>query len=215
MSGRLDPLKDGLQKSFDDLAPSFRPLGGVPRRMKGKQNDNRDGVDDVDRFDDKPDSPDAPKPKPKPKPEAPPIDRDRNPDWLNDRLDDPDLEFWRRRMAEGDQFNYQNHHRYPENEVTLTNDKRLDSYDPGDSIVSRKNTQLDGVKPETAKYYIDEILSKYSPGTGIKGRPDTLQGDLVLEVPVQNGDVPQAIIDHANSKNPPVVIRDVFGNEYN
>lgn len=213
MSGKFDPLKEGMQKSFDDLGPAFRPVGEIPRKLKGQQGTNRHGTESVDHFDDAPDAPAAPNPPSRP--EAPPIDRDRNPDWLNDRLDDPELEFWRRRMAEGDQFNYQNHHRYPQNEVTLANDKRLDSYDPGDSIVSRKNTQLDGVKPETAKSYIDEILSKYPPGTKIKGSSDTLQGDLVLEVPVQNGVVPPAIIDHANSKIPPVVIRDVLGNEYN
>ena len=164
-----------------------------------------------DAFDGKPDMPNAPD-----RPRNPPIDRDKNPDWLNDRLDDPSLEYWRRRMVEGDQFNYQNHQRYPQNEVTLDNGKRLDSYRPGEEIVSRKNSQLDGNTPkvDTAKRYIDEVLNKYAPGTGIKGGGD-LDGVPILEVPVQNGGVSQDIIDYANSKQPPVVIRDVLGNIYN
>lgn len=40
-------------------------------------------------------------------------------------------------------------------------------------------------------------------------------GTPILEVPVQNSPVPQSIIDHANSKDPRVVIRDVLGNVYN
>lgn len=172
-------------------------IGNVGRRTDG-----------IDVFDGKPDMPNGT--------QNPPIDRTRNPDWLNNRLDRDDLPFWRRRMAEGDQFNYQNHHRYPQNEVTLENGKRLDSYDPGVEIVSRKNTQLDGVKPETANSYIDEILNKYSPDERISGSDgEMLDGDLILEVPVQNGDVPQSVIDHANSKDPRVTIRDVLGNEYN
>ncbi|PVE96729.1 MULTISPECIES: hypothetical protein [unclassified Microbacterium] len=148
-------------------------------------------------------------------PGNPPIVRDRNPDWLNERLDRDDLPFWRRRMAEGDQFNYQNHHRYPQNEVTLGNGKRLDSYLPGEEIVSRKNTQLDSVRPETANSYIDELLNKYPPGTPIAGSPDVLSGQPVLEVPVQTDPIPQSVIDHANGKEPPVQIRDVLGNVYN
>ncbi|MEV8018421.1 hypothetical protein AB0O76_19195 [Streptomyces sp. NPDC086554] len=48
------------------------------------------------------------------------------PPWLRDR--------WRK----GDQFNRDNWHRYPQNEITLENGKRLDSYRPGKEIVSRK-----------------------------------------------------------------------------
>jgi hypothetical protein len=195
-----------LMRSVDDMPVHLRPLSDVLRGLGRQQRRNSDGVDSVDRIDGLPGNANSPR--------NPPIDRDRNPDWLNERLDRTDLPFWRRRMAEGDQFNYQNHHRYPQNEVTLGNNKRLDSYDPDVEIVSRKNTQLDSVRPETANAYIDEILSKYPPGTPINGGGE-LRGDLVLEVPVQNRDVPQSVIDHANSKNPPVVIRDVLGNEYN
>lgn len=189
-----------IMRALDDAPVHMRQLRDVVDGLKAKQIRNRDGVTSIDRID----TPGG----------NPPIDRSRNPDWLNERLDRDDLPFWRRRMAEGDQFNYQNHHRYPQNEVTLGNGKRLDSYVPGEVIVSRKNTQLDSVRPETANSYIDEILNKYAPGTPINGGGE-LDGDLVLEVPVQNGEVPQSVIDHANGKKPPVIIRDVLGNEYN
>lgn len=189
-----------------DGGMSSQRLRGMTDNLGLHIGDVNRRTDGIDVFDGKPDMPK--------KPHNPPIDRDRNPDWLNERLDRDDLPFWRRRMAEGDQFNYQNHHRYPQNEVTLGNGKRVDSYDPDVEIVSRKNTQLDGVQPQTATSYIDEVLSKYAPGTRINGGGE-LRGDLVLEVPVQNGSVPQEILDHANGKEPPVIIRDVLGNVYN
>lgn len=91
----------------------------------------------------------------------------------------------------------------------------MDSYRPGEEIVSRKNSQLDDNSPkiDTVKRYIDEILNKYAPGTGINGGGE-LDGVPILEVSVQNGDVSQEIIDYANSKQPPIVIRDVLGNVY-
>lgn len=196
-----DEIFRPIIRALDDAPVHMRQLRDVVDGMKAKQIRNRDGVNDIDRFD-------APS-------GNPPIDRSRNPDWLNERLDRDDLPFWRRRMAEGDQFNYQNHHRYPQNEVTLGNGKRLDSYIPGEEIVSRKNTQLDGVRPETANSYIDEVLNKYAPGTPIAGTDDVLRGQPILEVPVQNGPIPQSVIDHANGKEPPVQIRDVLGNVYN
>ncbi len=185
----------------------LKGFGGAKDKLHHLADNMNDHLDDIvkkvearDTFDGRPGNP--------------PIDRSRNPNWLNERLDSDDLPFWRRRMAEGDQFNYQNHHRYPQNEVALGNGKRVDSYDPGVEIVSRKNTQLGGVKPGTATAYIDEILNKYPPGTSINGGGE-LRGDLVLEVPVQQGPVPQSVIDHANGKEPPVTIRDVLGNVYN
>lgn len=196
-----DELIRPIIRALDDVPVHGRQLGELVRGLRTTQRRNRDGVNAVDRYIDTT--------------RNPPIDRSRNPQWLNDRLDRDDLPAWRRRMAEGDQFNYQNHHRYPENEVTLGNGKRVDSYDPDVEIVSRKNTQLDGVRPETAMAYIDEVGNKYAPGTPIKAGGQ-LDGDLVLEVPVQNsGSIPQAIIDHANGKTPPVIIRDVLGNVYN
>ncbi|MFT4214740.1 MAG: hypothetical protein QM622_08190 [Microbacterium sp.] len=198
--GNAGDIARPIIRALDDAPVSLRPLRELPEKLKLKKAGDRAGVHDIDTFDGKP--------------RNPPIDRSRNPQWLNDRLDRTDLPFWRRRMAEGDQFNYQNRHRYPQNEVTLGNGRRLDSYDPDIDIVSRKNTQFDSVRPETAKSYIDEILSKYPPGTPIKGG-GKLEGDLVLEIPVQNRPVPQEIIDHANGKEPQVLIRDVLGTVYN
>ncbi|MFT3797984.1 hypothetical protein [Microbacterium sp.] len=198
--GNAGDIVRPIIRALDDVPVNLRPIKDVIVKLKTKKTGDRTGVRDLDTFE----GPSG----------NPPIVRSLNPQWLNDRLDRKDLPFWRRRMAEGDQFNYQNRHRYPQNEVTLGNGKRLDSYLPGDEIVSRKNTQLDSVRPETAKSYIDEILSKYAPGTPISGGGE-LRGTPILEVPVQNGPVPQAIIDHANGKEPRVLIRDVLGTMYN
>jgi len=137
-----------------------------------------------------------------------------NPDWLNQRLADPDLPFWKRRIAEGQEFNYDNHYRYPQNEVRTSDGKYLDSYDPPYEIVSRKHTQLDDVKPETAMRYLDEIKNKYWPGTSTPGGGE-LRGQPYLEVPAQNGPIPSEVIEYANSFDPPIIIRDPSGHEYN
>ncbi|MDR6865506.1 hypothetical protein J2Y69_000088 [Microbacterium resistens] len=137
----------------------------------------------------------------------------RNPEWLNDLLAREDLPPWRKRVAEGQQFNYQNHHRYPHNELQLGNNKVLDSYVPGKEIVSRKNTQLADIRLETGKEYIDEMLRKYPPDSPIKGG-GILDGDLILEVPVQDRGISKELLEHAASKEPPVIIRDVQGNIY-
>ncbi|MGP3989049.1 WXG100-like domain-containing protein [Streptomyces sp. 3N207] len=118
----------------------------------------------------------------------------------------------------GNEFNRANHHRYPHNEVHLSNGKQLDSYRPGEEIVSRKHTQLSDILSSTAKGYIDEIPSKYGPDTVIRsdkypdldGQP--LTGSMILEIPVQKGPIPPDIIAHARAKD--VVIRDVNGHVY-
>ncbi|PPG74786.1 T7SS effector LXG polymorphic toxin [Rathayibacter rathayi] len=137
----------------------------------------------------------------------------RNPDWLNDLLARDDLPPWRTRVAEGQQFNYQNHHRYPVNELQLGNNKVLDSYIPGKEIVSRKNTQFADIRLETGQQYIDEMLNKYPPGAPIKSG-GLLDGDLILEVPVQNKEISMDLLEYAASKEPPVIIRDVQGKIY-
>lgn len=138
---------------------------------------------------------------PTPKPKAP------VPAWLQQRLKD------------GEQFNRDNHSRYPHNEVTLENGKRLDSYRPGEAIVSRKNTQLGDVNESTAREYVNEIDRKYAPGTVIKSTDHNgavggtrLNGDPVLEVPVQNGPIPPSILQHAREKGVDIV--DVNGKIY-
>jgi hypothetical protein len=95
---------------------------------------------------------------------------------------------------------------------------RLDSYNPDlDEIVSRKYTQLADIKLSTAKGYIDELVLKYPDGSIIADVPSTpgellgkkLEGELFLEVPTQNGALPQELIDYAKIKA--VKIRDQAG----
>lgn len=212
--GKFTPIFESLSEAaIRGARHADMKLPQLTRNHSDQLDDWVRKIRDKDRFDDNPDTPTKPDVH-RPGDGTPPIDRDRNPDWLNDRLDRTDLPFWRRRMAEGDQFNHQNYHRYSQSEVRTKDGKFLDSYNPGHEIVSRKNTQLDSVQPETAQKYINELLAKYGPGTKLAdGR--TLRGDQVLEVPVQNGTVPREIIEYANGKEPPVIIRDVLGNQYN
>lgn len=132
------------------------------------------------------------------------------PDWLKKRWED------------GEQFNKDNRPRYPHNEVELATKKRVDSYSPGKEIVERKNTQLSEVKESTAKGYIDSLREKYKPGQLIADTPKNraaglagkkLTGDHILEVPPQNNDVPENVLNHATDRD--VTIRDTSGKEYN
>ncbi|GIG29855.1 hypothetical protein [Cellulomonas marina] len=151
-------------------------------------------------------------------------------------------------MFEGSKFNWENYHRYEYREVLVevrdaptpaqvaagepgtAHRFRVDSYDPGEAIVSRKDTQLAEVKPSTARSYIDEVVRKYNPSNSglrvlgtdsnaaqfgdrspqIVGRP--LRGQMTLEIPVQPGGVPQAVLDYADRWN--VRIQDVTGRVY-
>jgi len=80
-------------------------------------------------------------------------------------------------------------------EKTLSNGSvkryRLDSYNPGSDIVSRKATDFDNIQTSTFQSYISELKNKYhtglkivKPGTPINGQ--TLQGAYKLEVPKTN-----------------------------
>lgn len=141
-------------------------------------------------------------------------------------------ERWYDRLNEGVQFNRDNWDRYEFNEVYLDNGTRVDSINITDGaaeIVSRKHTQLAEVQPSTALSYLNELATKYPPGAriadtpGNQDRPGTagqpipegtrLGGPQILEVPVQNGPIPQAILDRANDLG--IIIRDVEGREYN
>ena len=133
---------------------------------------------------------------------------------------------WLARMAKGNYFNFIREQFYKRmggfNEVVLESGKRLDSYIPGKEIVSRKFTQLAKVSEDTAKKYIDEMVSKYSPGTAIKETARNgdaiakggkeLAGEMILEVPQQAGQISKEVLQHA--KEAGVKIRDVFGNIY-
>ena len=141
-----------------------------------------------------------------------------------------------RNLSLGVAFNKKMQAKYPYNEVYVEYSKkdgtetkvRLDSYVPGEEIISRKYTQLAAVKPETAKKYIDELVGKYPPNAKIADVPtqkkgsghsndglagDVLEGDMILEVPVQKKDVPKEILDYATKKD--VIIRDETGRVLN
>ena len=106
---------------------------------------------------------------------------------------------------------------------------RLDSYVPNTEIVSRKYTQFDEVSEETAIRYLKELSNKYSPGsiiadvpsnkTGVnrdifkENKGNILDGQMILEVPVQHKAVPKGVINYANLKG--IKIRDTNNHIYN
>ena len=133
---------------------------------------------------------------------------------------------WLRRIEEGNQFNREREAFYPHNEVYIEKPDgngyyRLDSYNPDlGEIVSRKHTQLSEIQEGTAIRYLDELESKYPPGARIAEVPssgdlggEVLSGDLILEVPVQNSEIPRNVLDAANDRD--IIIRDVDGRVYN
>lgn len=74
-------------------------------------------------------------------------------------------------------------------------------------------TQLSEVSEATAKSYISEAITKYPSGATIANGPSSgtlggqkLQGTVILEVPPQNGVIPETILDSANKAG--VLIRD-------
>jgi hypothetical protein len=150
---------------------------------------------------------------------------------------------WRARMFDGSVFNWENYHRYEYREVALerpvtdgqgnvigTERFRLDSYDPGDEVVSRRRTQFADIQPSAGIGYIDEMLKKYNPKDEhltVSGTPanraqfgdaatamvaEPFDGRMVFEVPVQHSPVPMAILEHARKWW--VEIRDVAGTVY-
>ncbi|MGW1047696.1 PrsW family glutamic-type intramembrane protease [Streptomyces sp. NPDC002521] len=137
--------------------------------------------------------------------------RSKVPQWLRDK--------WN----EGRQFNEDNWPRYPANEIYLENGKVLDSYRPGREIVSRKQTQIWKIKPDTFRNYLREINQKYKAGTKIPDTPKArreypqligkpLKGKYYLEVPVQSQPVPDWALREAADHG--VIIRDVQGFVY-
>lgn len=82
-------------------------------------------------------------------------------------------------------------------EVHLENGKRLDTYDPENGlIISRKATDLDKISEKTYRQYLAEFEKKYSVGTKIKSNKysdftgEVLQGEYVLEIPLNNKYLP-------------------------
>ena len=107
---------------------------------------------------------------------------------------------------------------------------RLDSYDPQiGEIVSRKKNQLYEVSEETAIRYLKELKDKYAPGTIIADVPSNktgvnreifkdnkgniLDGQMILEVPVQKAEIPPNVLEYANDHR--IKIRDIKDKYYN
>ena len=118
----------------------------------------------------------------------------------------------------------------PEGSPTKHQYVRLDSYNPHTGeIVSRKYTQLSEVSEETAIRYLKELSDKYAPETKIADVPSNisganagifkanngkvLDGQMILEVPIQDKVVPKKVIDYANKHY--IKIRDINGKIYN
>jgi len=135
------------------------------------------------------------------------------PSWITDRLANPEVAAWKKRLLEGHEFNYANHHRYPHYELGLRGGARVDSYAEHEWIASRKHTQAASVRWRTMKRYIDEIEKKYAPGTIIKKTGEPLDGVKVLELPPQIHPIPQQVLDYAKEND--VIIRDSNGRAYN
>jgi hypothetical protein len=131
---------------------------------------------------------------------------------------------WLRRLDEGNAFNAAQSSRYPHNEVYI--DKagggyyRLDSYNARTGeIVSRKFTQFGDIQESTGRGYLNELAGKYAPGSKIANVPSSgglagqrLQGQMILEVPVQTAPIPRSVLDAANNLG--IIIRDVNGKVY-
>jgi hypothetical protein len=143
-----------------------------------------------------------------------------------------------RRMFEGSRFNWENYGKYSAREVAvdrlLATDNAprrfiLDSYSPGEAVVSRKYTQLADVQESTAKGYIKEMVSHYDPRSSEFTIADTpmnqaqlghidgaiggpVRGPLVLEIPVQTQAIPRAVLEYAAEAD--VRIQDIAGTVY-
>ena len=95
--------------------------------------------------------------------------------------------------------------------------------------MSRKYTQFDEVSEETAIRYLKELEEKYAPGsiiadvpsnkTGVnrdvfkKNKGNILDGQMILEVPVQKADIPPNVLEYANDHR--TKIREIKDKYYN
>ena len=79
----------------------------------------------------------------------------KKPDNMSDAV-------WAKIQA-GNQFNAERRPFYDYDEVITNENRRIDSYNPGEKIVERKYTQFATIKPETGLKYLRETYSKYAP----------------------------------------------------
>ncbi|OLT39558.1 hypothetical protein BJF86_06760 [Serinicoccus sp. CNJ-927] len=134
---------------------------------------------------------------------------------------------WLQNMVAGNRFDTYMAPTYQHNQVYLqapggSGYVRLDSYVPGDLIVSRKLTQLGSIETRQARAYIDELVTKYPDGATVADVPSTrasglagqrLEGEMVLQVPPQaGGTIPDEVAEYAFENN--VRIVDVNGFDY-
>jgi filamentous hemagglutinin len=138
--------------------------------------------------------------------------------------------YWNQPMQMGNVFNELGNWGYPVHELPLRtavpsgagSTVRLDSYDPvAGEIISRKYTQLGGIDQFDALGYVQELVIKYPSGAEIAATPATraaglagnsVEGQLVLEVPVQKDPIPEHVLRYAESRG--VIIRDPTGHIY-
>jgi hypothetical protein len=130
-----------------------------------------------------------------------------------------------RKIEAGNNFNRARTFDYPVRELYLEKASGngywiLDAYRPGREVISRKFTQFAAITEATGVGYIKELVKKYPVNARIANvrstpprlRGQRLQGQLILEVPVQSGQIPQSVLDEARGSG--VLIRDVFGRTY-
>lgn len=96
----------------------------------------------------------------------------------------------------GNDFNAKGRLEYEYNEINLSDGKRLDSYIPGEEIVSRKATTLSQIQTSTFEGYLKELTTKYQKGKTIRSNKyqdapgaidgQQLSGDYYLEIPTSN-----------------------------
>lgn len=90
----------------------------------------------------------------------------------------------------GNRFNDKARDVYDYNEIVLGNKKRLDTYIPGERIISRKATDIARIQESTWRSYCNELVTKYKIGTPVNstklpGEPP-LSGKYFIEIPETN-----------------------------
>ena len=132
---------------------------------------------------------------------------------------------WFRLMLEGNNYNKARLFDYQFREVIVEHPDghryRVDAHNVGEEIISRKLTQFAQISGAKGIEYLREAVRQYAPGTpiarvdsnkGLLAITDTLEGQLILEVPLQREPIPEKILKAAKELG--VIIRDHFGNIY-
>ncbi|HNQ03533.1 MAG TPA: hypothetical protein PKH69_02870 [Thiobacillaceae bacterium] len=139
------------------------------------------------------------------------------------------------RLESGNAFNREEALRQPYNEVALAIPEgsrgypRVDSYVPGEAIISRKQTQLAEIGDDLAIAHLVELAERYPPGSRIADVPgnqallaecrarfgargEFLLGRLELHIPPQEAPISRAVLETAQRAG--IVIRDSDGRVY-